>query len=354
MKSPKEWMQLAFLEALKAKGNTFPNPAVGCVVVKNNKLLSKGFTQKYGSHHAEVSALNAVGKCTEATLYVTLEPCCHYGKTPPCVDLIIQKKIAKVFISSLDPFKEVSGRGVEKLKANGIDVSIGVLQEQIDLFYQDYFHYVKTGLPLVILKIAESADSFITQKLGSQTPITGKEAKLWVHQLRNRMDAILVGGNTVRIDNPLLTPYLVEKKMQTKTDALIWTQGKQKLSLLLQVFSSNRYGDTKIFTAQKLNFSKKVIQVKLPKEVTKEVFQEITNQPYHSILVEGGAWMINQWLKSDFWNLFYILTSTQKLQSGLAWNTDREAQAILQKNSNIVIAKFSTDEIKEIKNKKTK
>ena len=200
------YMELALELALRGCGRVNPNPLVGAVVVKDGRVIGRGYHACFGGLHAERTALSS---CTEppegAELYVTLEPCCHHGKQPPCTDAILESGIRRVIIGSADPNPLVRGRGAELLRAHGVDVTEGVLRGRCDEINRPFFHYIQTGLPYVILKYAMTLDGKTAAFTGASRWITGEEARRHVHEDRNRFAAILVGTGTVLTDDPLLT-----------------------------------------------------------------------------------------------------------------------------------------------------
>ncbi|MEG2200371.1 MAG: bifunctional diaminohydroxyphosphoribosylaminopyrimidine deaminase/5-amino-6-(5-phosphoribosylamino)uracil reductase RibD [Anaerovorax sp.] len=201
-----EYMKSAIQLAKKGCGFVSPNPLVGAVIVKNGEIIGKGYHEKFGQLHAERNALaNCRSSPKGATMYVTLEPCCHYGKTPPCTEALIESGIAKVCIGSHDPNPLVSGKGVEALRAHGIEVVEQVLKESCDALNPVFFHYVQTGLPFVIMKYAMTMDGKIATYTGDAQWITGEEARRRVHEDRHRYTGIMVGIGTVLSDDPLLT-----------------------------------------------------------------------------------------------------------------------------------------------------
>nr|WP_149454254.1 bifunctional diaminohydroxyphosphoribosylaminopyrimidine deaminase/5-amino-6-(5-phosphoribosylamino)uracil reductase RibD [Pasteuria penetrans] len=207
MKSPEEWMKLAL--ELAYETHTSPNPRVGAVVVREGALVGCGAHVCAGSPHAEVQALRMAGEAAEgATLYVTLEPCVHYGRTPPCVEAIVASGIREVRIGCLDPDERVRGRGVEFLRAAGIYVVPGVVEEDCMALNEGYLHHRETGRPLVILKVASTLDGRLATVTGDSLYITGKVARARVHELRHRCDAVLTGIGTVLADDPQLTVRL--------------------------------------------------------------------------------------------------------------------------------------------------
>ncbi len=200
-----QFMKRAIELAKQGAGWTAPNPLVGAVVVKNGRVIGEGYHRKYGELHAERNALAA---CTEdpagATLYVTLEPCCHYGKTPPCTEIIIEKKIAKVVIGSRDPNPKVAGKGARILREHGIEVVEDYMREACDALNPVFFHYITTKTPYVVLKFAMTLDGKIATRTGASKWITGEAAWNHVHQLRGRYAGILAGIGTVLADDPML------------------------------------------------------------------------------------------------------------------------------------------------------
>lgn len=200
-----QFMKRAIELAKQGAGWTAPNPLVGAVVVKNGRVIGEGYHRKYGELHAERNALAA---CTEdpagATLYVTLEPCCHYGKTPPCTEIIIEKKIAKVVIGSRDPNPKVAGKGARILREHGIEVVEDYMREACDALNPVFFHYITTKTPYVVLKFAMTLDGKIATRTGASKWITGEAARNHVHQLRGRYAGILAGIGTVLADDPML------------------------------------------------------------------------------------------------------------------------------------------------------
>lgn len=200
-----QFMKRAIELAKQGIGWTAPNPLVGAVVVKNGRVIGEGYHRKYGELHAERNALAA---CTEdpagATLYVTLEPCCHYGKTPPCTEIIIEKKIAKVVIGSRDPNPKVAGKGARILREHGIEVVEDYMREACDALNPVFFHYITTKTPYVVLKFAMTLDGKIATRTGASKWITGEAARNHVHQLRGRYAGILAGIGTVLADDPML------------------------------------------------------------------------------------------------------------------------------------------------------
>ncbi len=204
-----KYMKRALELAKKGIGYTNPNPLVGAVIVKDGRIIGEGYHEIYGGHHAEVNAFkNAVEDVEGATMYVTLEPCSHYGKTPPCANKIVEKGIKKVVVAFKDPNPEVAGRGIKILRENGIEVVTGVLEEESRRLNEIFIKYITTGLPFCILKTAMTLDGKIAACTGDSKWITNEESRKFVHNLRHRVSAIMVGIGTIIRDNPLLNTRL--------------------------------------------------------------------------------------------------------------------------------------------------
>ncbi|WP_310603552.1 bifunctional diaminohydroxyphosphoribosylaminopyrimidine deaminase/5-amino-6-(5-phosphoribosylamino)uracil reductase RibD [Anaerosporobacter sp.] len=202
----KEYMKLAIRLAKQGSGRVSPNPLVGAVVVKDGVIIGKGYHEEYGQLHAERNALADCKVSPEgATMYVTLEPCCHYGKTPPCTKAIMESGIKRVVIGSLDPNPIVAGNGIKELREAGIEVVYGVLEKECNKLNAVFFHYIRKKTPYVVLKYAMTIDGKIATYTGASKWITGEQARENVHKDRNRYKAIMVGVETVRMDDPMLT-----------------------------------------------------------------------------------------------------------------------------------------------------
>lgn len=227
------YIQVAIELAKKAKGYVSPNPLVGCVIVKDEKIIGSGYHQRYGENHAELNAILSAKESTEgAALYVNLEPCSHFGNTPPCVDKIIESKIKRVVIGTLDTNPLVSGRGVRKLKRAGIDVRIGVLEKDCIQLNKFFFKFISKRIPYVTLKAAITLDAKIADTAGDSKWISSLDSRKLVHSMRTYYDAVLVGYNTVVKDNPSLTVRLtdgrspkrivIDEMLRLKTDRKIF------------------------------------------------------------------------------------------------------------------------------------
>lgn len=208
-RNDEKYMQRAIELAKKGEGKTFPNPCVGAVVVKGGEILGEGFHDKAGSPHAEIHALTQAGRRAEgALLYVTLEPCCHTGRTPPCTEAILKRGIKEIIIGAIDPNPVVNGKGIEAVRAAGIAVQSGVLQPECEALIKSYAHRLRYGIPLVTAKIAVTLDGKMATSSGESQWITGEACRRYIHELRDRADAILVGRKTVEVDDPSLNARL--------------------------------------------------------------------------------------------------------------------------------------------------
>ncbi len=221
------FMNRALALAQRGKGRTSPNPLVGAVVVNAGKIVGEGYHRKAGEPHAEIYALQAAGaNAKEGTLYVNLEPCCHWGRTPPCTDAIIQAGIKHVYTAHLDPNPKVAGKGVKQLEEAGIEVNIGLCAEAAEKLNEIFIKHVSTGYPFVILKIAMSLDGKIATATGESQWITSDTSRQKVHELRDEVDAILVGIGTVFTDNPALTTRLPNEKGKDATRIVLDSHGR--------------------------------------------------------------------------------------------------------------------------------
>ena len=317
-----KFMQRAIEIAHLGLGNVQPNPLVGCVIVHQNKIIAEGYHQFYGQAHAEVNAINdalnkypnAVDVLQSSTLYVNLEPCSHYGKTPPCADLIIKYKIPKVVISNVDPFHSVNGKGIEKLKAAGIEVITGVLSEQGKDLNKRFLTYHLLQRPYVILKWAESKDSFISLEENKRTNISGAEAQKINHKWRSEEQSILVGTKTVLVDNPFLTVRNVEGKNPIR----VIIDKDLKLNRDLHIFNEDSktivFNNKKTFSDGNIQF----IQIDFYGLVPQFILYQLYLMEIQSIIVEGGSFTINEFIQFDLWDEARILRSRENFQQGVA------------------------------------
>jgi diaminohydroxyphosphoribosylaminopyrimidine deaminase / 5-amino-6-(5-phosphoribosylamino)uracil reductase len=303
-------------------GNVSPNPMVGAVIVHDGKIIGEGYHQKYGEAHAEVNAVNQViGKFNnyaellkQSTIYVSLEPCTHYGKTPPCADLIIKHQIPKVIVGCRDPFDQVNGKGIEKLQAAGAEVISGVLEDKCKWLNRRFFTRVQKHRPYIILKWAQTADGFFAPADGSQYWITGTESRKLVHQWRGEEDAVLVGTNTVAIDNPQLNVRYGNGRVPKR----VVIDRKLKLNQSLNIFDQSV--ETLIFNEVETRFDGKNKYIAL-EDFDRFVPQYILYQLYlhdiQSVIIEGGAYTLNAFIEAGLWDEARIFTGQAVLKQGI-------------------------------------
>ena len=316
MMEDKYFMKLALTLAKKGAGYTAPNPMVGAVVVKDKKVIGKGWHKAYGSHHAEVNAIDDAGKSAKgAELYVTLEPCNHHGKTPPCTEKIINAGITKVIIASKDPNPDVCGGGIKQLEKMGVSVVSGVCQKESDILNEAFIKYVKTKQPFVSIKCASTLDGFIATGQGNSKWITGEESRKFVHKLRHETDAILTGIKTVKHDDPSLTTRCTNFNGKDPIRIILDTNLSIPLSSKLLNLKSNAY--TIIATKKDSSLSKKkqlenmgVKIITLPEK--KEgldicaLLDHLGKLKITSLLVEGGSHIISSFILSRAADKIYM------------------------------------------------
>lgn len=322
------YIQLAIELAKKAEGYVSPNPLVGCVIVRDNKILAAGYHKKFGEDHAEINALNSATESLEgSTLFVNLEPCNHHGKTPPCVDRIILEKIKKVVIGTLDINPLVSGSGVKALKKAGVDVRVGVLENECLELNKFFFKYISKKLPYVTLKAAQTLDGQIADINYYSEWITGEQSRKYVHALRSKYDAILIGSSTAQKDDPNLTVRMVEGRNPYR----IVLDSKLKLPLNLNIITNNKDQKTILITLAenrtKKNKLKKIEQLGVriifvkPDDKgrinLKSALKEVRKIGITSVLVEGGAKIYSAFLNQNLFDDIMLFVSPKILGSGI-------------------------------------
>jgi diaminohydroxyphosphoribosylaminopyrimidine deaminase/5-amino-6-(5-phosphoribosylamino)uracil reductase len=317
-----KYMRLTVKLAKKGMGKTSPNPLVGAVVVKNDQIIDRGYHKRFGEPHAEVNALKACKDQAEnATLYVNLEPCCHYGKTPPCTDMIIKSGIRKVVCATLDPNPQVNGKGIRILKSAGVEVDLGILEEEAKKLNEIYLKFITTGLPFVILKIAQTMDGRIATKLGDSKWITQEDSRHFVHSLRSWVDAVLVGANTVRKDDPELTIH--DARGENPIRIILDSSGK--ISSNSKVIKENQNGKTILATTNekiKNKFEEKteIWKIKKSKDGKVDLVQLLRKageNQISSLLVEGGSQIFTSFLKEKLVDKIYYFLSPKILGKGI-------------------------------------
>ncbi len=301
------YMKRALQLAEGGRGHVNPNPMVGAVIVKDNRIIGEGYHEVYGQAHAEVNAFQSCKESAEgATLYVTLEPCSHYGKTPPCVDLVIKEKVNRVVIGSLDPNPLVAGRSIKKLQAAGIEVTVGVCEEACNRLNAVFMKYIVTKEPFVVLKTAMSLDGKIATVTGESKWITGEIAREDVHKLRNTLMGIMVGSETVITDNPLLTCRL----QNGRNPVPIVVDSRLRLPLECYLVENAKVNGLIVATLKHADMAKRAMLIQ--KGVTvlevkeqeghvclKELMKQLGELGIDSILLEGGATLNEAALKAN-------------------------------------------------------
>ena len=292
-----------------------PNPMVGCVIVHEGKIIGEGYHTAYGKAHAEVEAINSVidkSLLRDSTLYVNLEPCAHHGKTPPCADLIIRHQLKRVVIANTDPHEVVAGTGIERMKANGIEVRTGVLESEGRTLNRRFFTYHEKKRPYIILKWAQTADGYLGRTTGdSGSPhISGKLANQYVHELRASVDGIFVGTQTVVQDNPSLNVrhvegpsphrFTIDHKNRIPTDSKLLSDG-----LPTTIFSKSKLTD-------------KHVVLDSENDIWAVMMDYWYKNGIQSVLIEGGTNILNQFIEKNRFDEIITITSSKNWGSGVA------------------------------------
>jgi diaminohydroxyphosphoribosylaminopyrimidine deaminase/5-amino-6-(5-phosphoribosylamino)uracil reductase len=305
-------------------GNTYPNPIVGCVIVHQDKVIGEGWHQKAGGNHAEVNAINSVkdkSLLPKATLYVNLEPCNHFGKTPPCSDLIISQQIPKVIIGTIDPYDEVAGKGVEKLKKHGCEVVVGVLVEECVELNKRFLNYHANKSPYIILKWAESKDGFIDihrQIINGDDAkpnwITNQYSRQLVHKWRAEEQAIMIGTNTVVNDNPKLNVrnWLGKNPIRIVLDKNLRIQDNYRIfdGNVKTIIVTEKAKDLKV---NNLFFE----QIDFSKNVAKQICEILYKHEIQSVIIEGGSQTLQTFIDANLWDEARIFIGEITFSNGI-------------------------------------
>ncbi len=320
------YMGMAVRLARKGIGETSPNPMVGAVIVKNGEVVGRGYHKKSGDHHAEINAINNA-KCNirGSTIYITLEPCSHYGKTPPCVDSLIKNAPGRVVIGTLDPNPVVNGKGVKLLRSKGIKVEVGILDDECRQLNEYFFKFVKTGMPFITVKYAQTLDGRIATKTGDSQWISSEASRKYVHILRRINDCIMVGVGTVVADNPQLTVRHVKGRNPLR----VIVDSKLRLPIKSSVLTDLQSNKTIIATTSKAPTRKITAVKKQGAEVLvvkkerngrvslNDLLKELGKRDIMSVLVEGGSEIITFLLKADLVDKMIIPISPKIIGAGL-------------------------------------
>jgi len=303
-----KFMKRALKLASKAMGRTSPNPLVGCVIVKDNEVIGEGYHLKAGTPHAEIHALAAAGvQAGGATAYVTLEPCSHFGRTPPCADALIRANIKRVVVAMKDPNPLVAGRGLDLLREAGIQVDLGVMHQEASQLNEIFIKSISTGLPFVVYKTAMTLDGKIATESGDSRWVSNENSRHYVHQLRDRYDVILVGSETIIQDNPALTCRLPSGRDPIR----LVVDGKLRLDEHAQILSASEFSPCIIATTLAASIEKverlqslkqvEVWQYNTARHVPLEkLFRDLVRRGWTSVLLEGGGGLAGTLLQEEF------------------------------------------------------
>ena len=318
MKTHQHYMQRCIELAKKGLGTTYPNPLVGSVIVYNDKIIGEGWHKKAGEAHAEVNAINSVkdkSLLKKATIYVSLEPCSHFGKTPPCCDLIIKNEIPNVVVGTVDPFAKVAGTGIAKLIAEGKNVTVGVLEEECNELNKRFFTFHTKKRPFIILKWAETANGFIAPETKANTApvwISNTFSKQMVHKWRTEEQGILIGKYTALDDNPELTArlykgnnptrILIDRNLEVPLDFKI--KNKEANTIVL---NETRNEVVNNITYDTIDFSKKTIQ---------QIVNKLYEHNIQSVIIEGGAASLQHFINANFWDEARVFTGDLAFKNG--------------------------------------
>lgn len=320
MSTPETFMQRCLDLALLGMGDVAPNPMVGCVIVHDGIIIGEGYHEKYGQPHAEVNAIRSVQNpelLVHSTLFVSLEPCAHFGKTPPCSDLIIESRIPRVVIGTVDPFATVAGKGIERMRKAGIEVEVGVLETKCREINRRFFTFHEKKRPYILLKWAQTLDGFIdTDRTETQHPtwITNALSKRLVHKQRSEESAILIGTNTAEFDNPALTvrEWVGNQPIRMVIDRT------GRLDVNLHIFDGKVL--TWIFTGIEKPDSEnlKFITLNFDQNILPQLLSWLYQRDILSLIVEGGGELLNSFLEMDLWDEAFVYTGNQFFGKGVA------------------------------------
>ena len=298
--------------------NAAPNPMVGAVIVHNGKIIGEGYHARCGEGHAEVNAIRSVkdeSLLKDSTIYVSLEPCSHYGKTPPCADLIIRKGIPRVVVGCIDPFSQVSGRGIQKLRDAGIDVTVGVLEEECENLIRRFVTFNTQKRPYITLKWAESADGFIdaNREEGSPVVLSTPITSMYVHKQRAEHKAILVGRRTALLDNPSLTT----RNWYGANPLRLVTDRNLTLPSDLKLFDHST--PTIVFTAEKKENEENLeyITIDFSADILPQILTVLYERKIQSLMVEGGTTLLQSFIDSGLWDEMFVEHSARVLGEGV-------------------------------------
>jgi diaminohydroxyphosphoribosylaminopyrimidine deaminase/5-amino-6-(5-phosphoribosylamino)uracil reductase len=310
------FMRRAMELAALGRGTVSPNPLVGCVIVCENKIIGEGWHRKYGEAHAEVNAVNEVADKTllkKSTVYVNLEPCSHFGKTPPCADMLIRESVKKVVVANVDPNPLVAGEGIKKLQAAGMEVVTGILEKEGRQLNKRFFTFIEKKRPYVILKWAETADGFIARENFDSKWISNELSRQLVHKWRTEEDAVLVGAQTAQYDNPQLNV----RNWTGRDPVRIVVDRFLKLSRSLNVFDATQ--KTICYNLVRDESHPNLSYVKLKEEnFLQNLLNDLHQQKLQSVIVEGGSQTLQLFIDSGLWDEARIFISPKTFEKGIS------------------------------------
>jgi diaminohydroxyphosphoribosylaminopyrimidine deaminase / 5-amino-6-(5-phosphoribosylamino)uracil reductase len=310
-----QFMQRAIELAKLGKGHVSPNPLVGCVIVHDAKIIAEGWHKKFGAAHAEVNAINALADksiLSQCTVYVNLEPCSHHGKTPPCADLLIQQQVKQVVIANIDPNPLVAGAGIQKLKDAGVKVIENILRDEGLLLNSRFFTSIQKHRPYIILKWAQTADGFMARTDFSSQWISNEQSRQLVHRWRSEEDAVMVGTNTAKYDNPQLNVRLWKGRNPVR----IVVDRNLRLPESLHVFDKSQ--PTLCYNLSRQSQSHNLEYVKLESaDFMNAMLRDMHQKGIQSVIIEGGAALLNDLINNGFWDEARVFLSKNKFENGI-------------------------------------
>lgn len=309
-------MRRALELAESGRGFVSPNPMVGCVIVNGNQIIGEGFHEIYGGPHAEVNAINSVKNpelLSESTVFVSLEPCAHWGRTPPCANLLVDKGIKKVVIAALDSNPLVGGKGIDILRRAGIEVITGVLEKEARLQNRRFFTQIEKKRPYIILKWAQSKDGFVARSDYSSKWISNARSRQLVHKWRAEEDAILVGKNTAKYDNPSLTvrDWTGKNPLRLVIDQDL--ELPENLNLFDNMIPTICYNIVKSEKTDNLE----LVKLKAGFEL-REILEDLNSRKIQSLIVEGGSFVLSKFIEENLWDEARVFTGTTKFGEGIS------------------------------------
>jgi len=342
------YMGIAIRLARRGAGKAGPNPMVGAVIVANGNIIGQGYHKKCGDHHAEINAINSAKKNIKgSTFYITLEPCSHYGRTPPCIDALIRENPGRVVVGSLDPNPEVNGKGIKILRSKGIKVDVGICESDCMQLNEHYFKFIKTGMPYITVKYAQTLDGRIATKSGDSQWISSEASRRYVHRLRSINQGIMVGAGTVVADNPQLTvrhvrgknPFriIVDSKLRVPIKSSVLTDANACLTIIATTSDAPA---AKIAAVKKQGAEIWVVKKERDGRVSlRDLLRKLGKREIMSVLVEGGSEIITSLLKAGLVDKMIIPIAPMIVGKGLEAIGDLNINKI---NNSIRFTSFKT------------